>query len=413
MVPSGLLEDLPLQSFHSSCHTSPPTPNAGPTPRASSAPSTIAARVPGSYSILQYSCPLSALAQKCLLHQKYHFVRTLGHGISSEVKLAHNIHTRQEVAIKICNTSEIFPSSLEQIHNEVEILKRINHPNIVTFYDAFHEADKYYIVMDYVNGGDLFDHLNDLNGPMTEDVARPIFHQVATALLYLHQNGIVHRDVKPKNILLDSSKKNIKLTDFGLSTFHNNENISTYCGTPYYVAPELYRQRPYDGLKSDVWSAGATLHMMLTNSFAISEFDLKAIAAKKPDVKYQAPQTLTSDCRRLLKKMLHFNPSKRWSLEQILKSPWAAKAEEDQTQKPDTPAIDSALPSGCTIEDIHTSPSLNGELPKPTDGSSDIDRFTNIEKASPISVIPVLYDGDHSIRKEKMCEIREMSQILT
>ena len=171
---------------------------------------------------------------------------------------------------------------IELLKREIEVLKICQHPNIIRFYDVFENSDYIYIVMECLNGGDLFNYLETRNFKITEDRAKAIAHQIATAIFYLHSFGIGHRDLKPENILManQGSDSHIKLVDFGLSkTFGPGETCTEPFGTLCYVAPEILLQKPYDR-SVDCWSFGVMIYLMLSRHLPFDSSDDKEIGRK-------------------------------------------------------------------------------------------------------------------------------------
>ena len=166
----------------------------------------------------------------------------MGKGKYGLVKRAEHKKSGREVAVKIVKKKELSLKDIELLKREIEVLKICQHPNIIRFYDVFENSDFIYIVMEYLKGGDFFNYLESKNFKISEDRARTIAHQIATAIYYLHSFGIAHRDLKPENILMmdGSFDSPIKLVDFGLSkTFGPGETSSEPFGTLCYVAPEI------------------------------------------------------------------------------------------------------------------------------------------------------------------------------
>jgi serine/threonine protein kinase len=179
----------------------------------------------------------------------YDLKQELGRGNFSTVKLGINKKTGEQFAIKIINKKKFWhlSKSREQILREIEILKRVKHPNIISYIDIF-DSDYYvYLVLELAKGGELFDKIAE-NGACAENEAKHIFKQLVDAINYLHSNGIAHRDLKPENILIsrpyDSSPiedLQIKLADFGLARFIDERlGMTTLCGTPQYVGTSLF-----------------------------------------------------------------------------------------------------------------------------------------------------------------------------
>lgn len=165
--------------------------------------------------------------------------KTIGKGTFGKVKLGvHNL-TNERVAVKILEKDKIQDvNDVERVAREIHILKMIRHPNIIQLYEIIETPKQLYLIMEYANGGELFDYIVK-NQRVKEPQALQFFHQIIGGVEYLHKLNIVHRDLKPENLLLDHNL-NIKIVDFGLSnTYKNGETLKTACGSPCYAAPEM------------------------------------------------------------------------------------------------------------------------------------------------------------------------------
>jgi calcium-dependent protein kinase len=193
----------------------------------------------------------------------YRLGAILSSGNYSEVRSCYHKTTDEFRAVKILK-KHLFKGDLQaSLLSEVAILRNLDHPNIIRMYEFFEDEKRFFIVMEYCPGGDLFTEiLNEKN--FNEQIAVRIIQQVFSALAYLHSKGIVHRDLKPENILIDGKKENfnIKVIDFGLAAFVDGKNLKGQVGTIYYMAPEVILGE-YD-CKADVWSAGAILYVLLS-----------------------------------------------------------------------------------------------------------------------------------------------------
>lgn len=179
----------------------------------------------------------------------------------------------------------------------------------------------------------MFDYLV-AHGRMKEKEARAKFRQIVSAVQYLHQKHIVHRDLKAENLLLDSDM-NIKIADFGFSNeFTPGSKLDTFCGSPPYAAPELFQGKKYDGPEVDVWSLGVILYTLVSGSLPFDGQNLKELRERVLRGKYRIPFYMSTDCENLLKKFLVLNPTKRASLETIMKDKWMNIAFEDDELKP-------------------------------------------------------------------------------
>lgn len=152
--------------------------------------------------------------------------------------------TNEKVAIKILDRTKIKDQKdYDRIGREINILKKLRHNNIVQLYDNVSSRKHIYLMMEYANGSDLFEHINKKRR-LDEDTSANYFLQIISAIEYIHINGIVHRDIKPENILLDKEHKTIKIVDFGLSnTYNKGIKVNTACGSPCYASPEVINKK--------------------------------------------------------------------------------------------------------------------------------------------------------------------------
>ncbi|XP_036619677.1 serine/threonine-protein kinase MARK2 isoform X7 [Trichosurus vulpecula] len=263
----------------------------------------------------------------------YRLLKTIGKGNFAKVKLARHVLTGKEVAVKIIDKTQLNSSSLQKLFREVRIMKVLNHPNIVKLFEVIETEKTLYLVMEYASGGEVFDYLV-AHGRMKEKEARAKFRQIVSAVQYCHQKFIVHRDLKAENLLLDADM-NIKIADFGFSNeFTFGTKLDTFCGSPPYAAPELFQGKKYDGPEVDVWSLGVILYTLVSGSLPFDGQNLKELRERVLRGKYRIPFYMSTDCENLLKKFLILNPSKRGTLEQIMKDRWMNVGHEEDELKP-------------------------------------------------------------------------------
>ncbi|XP_074023918.1 serine/threonine-protein kinase MARK2 isoform X4 [Numenius arquata] len=263
----------------------------------------------------------------------YRLLKTIGKGNFAKVKLARHVLTGKEVAVKIIDKTQLNSSSLQKLFREVRIMKVLNHPNIVKLFEVIETEKTLYLVMEYASGGEVFDYLV-AHGRMKEKEARAKFRQIVSAVQYCHQKFIVHRDLKAENLLLDADM-NIKIADFGFSNeFTFGNKLDTFCGSPPYAAPELFQGKKYDGPEVDVWSLGVILYTLVSGSLPFDGQNLKELRERVLRGKYRIPFYMSTDCENLLKKFLILNPTKRGTLEQIMKDRWMNVGHEDDELKP-------------------------------------------------------------------------------
>ncbi|KAM6133993.1 MAP/microtubule affinity-regulating kinase 3 isoform 7-T7 [Phoenicopterus ruber ruber] len=231
----------------------------------------------------------------------YRLLKTIGKGNFAKVKLARHILTGREVAIKIIDKTQLNPTSLQKI---------------------------------------------------------------VSAVQYCHQKHIVHRDLKAENLLLDADM-NIKIADFGFSNeFTVGNKLDTFCGSPPYAAPELFQGKKYDGPEVDVWSLGVILYTLVSGSLPFDGQNLKELRERVLRGKYRIPFYMSTDCENLLKRFLVLNPTKRGTLEQIMKDRWINAGHEEDELKPfvepeldisDQKRIDIMVGMGYSQEEIQES----------------------------------------------------------
>ena len=228
--------------------------------------------------------------------EDYIIKETLGKGTFSVVKLGEHMETKQKVAIKILDKEKIkTKEDLARIQREIKILSMLEHPNIIKTYKISETPKKYYIIMEYCEGGELFDYIVEKER-LDESEASIFFYQLINALEYIHSKGIAHRDLKPENLLLSQKKKSIKIIDFGLSNFFENGNncLETPCGSPSYASPEIIKGEMYDGFKIDVWASGIILFAMLCGYLPFDD-DEEEEKEEQDDKKYFSQSNINKE----------------------------------------------------------------------------------------------------------------------
>ena len=261
-----------------------------------------------------------------LLHRKYigQFIlgEKLGQGTFGVVVLGTHQLTGEKVAVKILEKEKIIQEADKtRIEREIKILKNMRHNNIVHLYDVKETASSLYIIMEYVQGKELFDFIVDKKR-LSEIEACNFYQQIISGIEYLGKIKVVHRDIKPENLLLDNKKK-IKIVDFGLSNIYpNNELLKTACGSPCYAAPEMINGELYKGLNADIWSSGIVLYAMLCGYLPFEDSDNEVLYKKITSGKFKIPKFLSENCKDILHRILNVDPEKRFNIKQIKKHPW-------------------------------------------------------------------------------------------
>ncbi|EAZ04841.1 hypothetical protein OsI_27019 [Oryza sativa Indica Group] len=241
---------------------------------------------------------------------KYEMGRALGEGHFGKVKLARHADTGAAFAIKILDRQRILAMKIdEQIKREIATLKLLKHPNVVRLHEVSASKTKIYMVLEYVNGGELFDKIA-LKGKLSEKEGRKLFQQLMDAVSYCHEKGVYHRDLKPENVLVDA-KGNIKVSDFGLSALPQNQRkdglLHTTCGSPNYIAPEF---SAYGGCSSD----RGNLPFDDQNTVVLYQKILKGDA--------RIPKWLSPGAQDILRKILDPNPITRLDITGIRAHEW-------------------------------------------------------------------------------------------
>ncbi|KAI7863546.1 kinase-like domain-containing protein [Spinellus fusiger] len=224
---------------------------------------------------------------------------------------------------------------------EAHIMLLLRHPHIVGLKDLITVGPYFYVLMDYVNGGQLL-HYIVKRQRLSEGRARLFSRQIVSALDYMHRNSIVHRDLKIENILIDKSGRNVKLIDFGLSNlFHPNNQLTTYCGSLYFAAPELLCASPYNGPEIDIWSLGVVIYVMITGSVPFDDKSMPGLHEKIKRGEVNYPAHMSDECRDFLSQIFITDPSRRILLTDVIRHPW---------MNVDQPAVKSFLPSRKPLE---------------------------------------------------------------
>ncbi|KAK7884216.1 hypothetical protein WMY93_027339 [Mugilogobius chulae] len=230
------------------------------------------------------------------LKHRYEVMETLGRGTYGKVKKAMERATLRTVAIKSIRKEHI-TDDLDRIHiqREIEITSALQHSHIIRFHEVFESRDKIVIVMEYASRGELYDYIQEKR-KLPESEARTIFRQIISAVHYLHKNGIVHRDLKLENILLDQDL-NVKLADFGLSNhFQKGTLLQTFCGSPLYAAPEIVQGLPYQGPEVDCWALGVLLYALVYGSMPFDGATPKILTEQITQGRYRRSHPPSDAC---------------------------------------------------------------------------------------------------------------------
>jgi calcium-dependent protein kinase len=269
----------------------------------------------------------------------YKEIKVLGSGAFADVKLYQHLPTSSFRAIKTIYKVGLHQQQLDETYmlKEICVLTSLDHPNILRCYEIFEDSWKYYISMEYCDGGELFKKIVEMK-TFSEKDAGEIMHQVLSAMSYCHSKNIIHRDLKPENILLekDSSQFSVKIADFGSSCFlDKNKRLSGCFGSAYYVAPEVLLDDYNE--KCDIWSCGVILFILLTGKAPYSGKDAKMIlhlikTAPLQIDREQVPN-VSDLCLDLLQKMLQVDPKQRISAKEAVNHSWILSTRRQKTLK--------------------------------------------------------------------------------
>ncbi|CAD8199555.1 unnamed protein product [Paramecium pentaurelia] len=250
----------------------------------------------------------------------------IGKGAFGEVRKAIHKVTNQVRAIKVISKEKASKAEVERLRIEIEILKRLDHPNIIKIYEFYQDNKNIYIVTELCTGGELFDKIQDQQA-FSERKAAETMKQILSAVNYLHKSKIVHRDLKPENILYEANKPQalLKIVDFGTSrVFESGYKMNQKLGTPYYIAPEVL-ERKYDE-KCDVWSCGVILYILLCGLPPFNGETEQEIleSVREGDLTFEGEEwsQVSYEAKLLIKKMLERDPKRRISAEQAQRDPW-------------------------------------------------------------------------------------------
>jgi len=269
------------------------------------------------------------------IHKEYTLGDKLGEGSFAVVKQIRHKKTKELFACKIIKKSKLQEAELAILHDEVDIMHKIEHENCVRLYEIYESKKKLYMVLELLTGGELFDRILE-KGSYSEKEASMLMKNVVGAIKYLHSIGIAHRDLKPENLIYagkpgDKNENVIKITDFGLAKYKESDSASqkmhTACGTPGYVAPEVLKNDPY-GFAVDLWSMGVILYILLCG---FPPFYHQSTAQlykqiKKGAYDFPAPywDEISDEAKDLVKKLLTVNPQNRATPDEVLEHPWVA-----------------------------------------------------------------------------------------
>jgi len=253
----------------------------------------------------------------------------LGKGGYSVVFEATNKQTNIKYAVKEITRANMKREDEVALRQEIEILGAMNHHHVVKLVDFYEDKDKYYVVLELLAGGELFDRIVQKT-TYSEKEARDLINVLFRAMKYIHDHRVCHRDLKPENLLLSSTKDDadVKIADFGFAKRTNGFSLTTQCGSPGYIAPEILEKKKY-GLPSDMWSLGVITYILLGGYPPFhDDRDQAALFRKiRKGVFRFHPQYwdhISDEAKDLIKGLLTLDMEKRITIDEALEHPWVS-----------------------------------------------------------------------------------------
>ncbi|XP_028319324.1 serine/threonine-protein kinase NIM1 [Gouania willdenowi] len=251
----------------------------------------------------------------------------IGSGTFSRVKMAFHALTKDKVALKILDRTRMDAQAQRLLSKEISSMELLQHPNVVRLYEVVETPSRLYLVLEYAGGGDLHNRICN-EGKLSDNTSKVTFAQILSAVKYMHNLNIIHRDLKAENILFTCSGC-VKVADFGFSTQLSNRNmmLDTFCGSPPYAAPELFRDESYAGPLVDVWAMGVLLFFMVTGSMPFRAETMGKLRRCIMGGAYSVPPWVPGPCQRLIRGILKVAPNERYAMDQMLGCDWLLPVE--------------------------------------------------------------------------------------
>ncbi|KIO19784.1 hypothetical protein M407DRAFT_40399, partial [Tulasnella calospora MUT 4182] len=255
-------------------------------------------------------------SEKIKVVGNYTLGKVIGEGAYGKVRIGTHRLTSTRVAVK-----QIPKAMSASLTREIHHHRRLHHPNVTQLYEVIATETAIWLITELCSGGELYDYLVE-KGRLSELETRQVFGELCLALHYVHSQGVVHRDLKLENVLLDE-RCHVKLSDFGFTReFEQGRFLETYCGTTGYAAPEMLLCQRYTGTEVDSWSLGVILYCLLVGTLPFDDDDEDVMKRKIIQGDYEDPEWLSTDARDLIRNLLQKDPAKRLTVSQTLAHPW-------------------------------------------------------------------------------------------
>ena len=330
-----------------------------------------------------------------LAAKKYRLDREIGFGSFSVVYSCFSEMDNNKYAVKVFPKSNLKCKEDEgRFQREIDTMAYLRYDNIVAMYDFFWDDANFYMIIDYCEGGELFDYIIR-NKRLEEPISALIFKQIVGAVAFCHSYGVAHRDLKPENILI-CDFPTVKVSDFGLCGFVNEEKLmKSFCGSPSYCAPECLCKIQYDGRLADIWSLGVILYAMVTGEHPWDVSNTSVMLKQIMKCNFKCPSYLTPACKDLITSMLRLKPSDRIPIQKILEHPWMQYSEWALVDPPPNLGLSLSqlrLQAPMSLEQISSSSSRSSHMSEhgiicPFDSDSDISDILGFEEPLSLSQI--------------------------